>query len=169
MWHDVLSTRLADEAAQTWAGCTLLLKFGQATNGGAMAKVLVGYVNTAQGRAALEAGVKEARLRDAELVVAQHAGFAPDEQSGKKAVEVQEQLETLSKELQGRGISNRVHWSAGPFSAARALLSLAAEEQPDLIVIGIRRRSPVGKVLVGSDSQDILLGANCPVLAVKAD
>lgn len=134
-----------------------------------MAKVLVGYVNTAQGRAALEAGITEAARRGAELVVAQHAGLAPDEESSEKALELQQQLETLNKELRSRGVNSRVHWSAGPFSAARALLSLADEEQPDLIVIGIRRRSPVGKILVGSDAQDVLLGARCPVLAVKAD
>jgi nucleotide-binding universal stress UspA family protein len=33
----------------------------------------------------------------------------------------------------------------------------------------MRRRSPTGKLLFGSDAQQILLQADCPVLAVKAD
>jgi len=49
------------------------------------------------------------------------------------------------------------------------LIEIAESESAVLIVIGLRRRSAVGKLLLGSNSQRILLDANCPVLAVKAD
>ena len=48
------------------------------------------------------------------------------------------------------------------------LVQCATEEDAELIVIGLRRRSPVGKFLLGSNAQEILLDAKCPVLAVKA-
>ena len=48
------------------------------------------------------------------------------------------------------------------------LIEVAEKENAALIVIGLRRRSPVGKLLMGSHAQDILLRADCPVLAVKA-
>jgi nucleotide-binding universal stress UspA family protein len=36
-----------------------------------------------------------------------------------------------------------------------------------VLVIGIRHRSAVGKLLMGSAAQRILLDVDCPVLAVK--
>jgi nucleotide-binding universal stress UspA family protein len=45
---------------------------------------------------------------------------------------------------------------------------VARTTNADLIVIGLRRRTPVGKLIMGSAAQTILLEADCPVLAVKA-
>ncbi len=51
---------------------------------------------------------------------------------------------------------------------AEDLINVAGEVSADFIVIGLRRRSPVGKLILGSNAQRILLDAPCPVLAVKA-
>jgi nucleotide-binding universal stress UspA family protein len=48
------------------------------------------------------------------------------------------------------------------------LVNVAEEVGADFLVIGLRRRTPVGKLILGSDAQRILLDATCPVLAVKA-
>ncbi|HRC18540.1 MAG TPA: universal stress protein, partial [Phycicoccus elongatus] len=48
------------------------------------------------------------------------------------------------------------------------LVDIAEETNAELIVIGLRRRTPVGKLILGSQAQRVLLDANCPVLAVKA-
>ena len=53
-------------------------------------------------------------------------------------------------------------------SPSEDLIQCARDEGADLIVIGLRRRSLVGKLLLGSNAQEILLDAECPVLAVKA-
>jgi nucleotide-binding universal stress UspA family protein len=52
---------------------------------------------------------------------------------------------------------------------AEDLIGVAEEVKADLIVIGLRRRSPVGKLILGSNAQRVLLDAGCPVLAVKAE
>ncbi len=48
---------------------------------------------------------------------------------------------------------------------------LVAEQSlgAELIVLGLRRRSRVGKLIMGSHAQRILLDADCPVLTVKAN
>ena len=53
-------------------------------------------------------------------------------------------------------------------SPADDLLQAATDHDADLLVIGLRRRSAVGKLVLGSNAQDILLRADCAVLAVKA-
>jgi nucleotide-binding universal stress UspA family protein len=49
------------------------------------------------------------------------------------------------------------------------LIQVAKDVDADFIVIGLRRRTPVGKLILGSNAQRILLDAPCPVLAVKSD
>ena len=51
--------------------------------------------------------------------------------------------------------------------ASEEILTVAREHQAELVVIGLRRRSPVGKLLMGSTAQRVLFDAHCPVLAVK--
>jgi nucleotide-binding universal stress UspA family protein len=52
---------------------------------------------------------------------------------------------------------------------AEKILELAASVQAEVLVIGARRRSPVGKFLLGSVTQTLILQADAPVLVVKPD
>jgi len=47
------------------------------------------------------------------------------------------------------------------------LVRFAEEEQVDELVMGVKRRSKMGKLLFGSTAQFVILRAPCPVLAVK--
>ena len=57
----------------------------------------------------------------------------------------------------------------GSTDATPTLLAKLRQDWPQLRVIGLRRRSPVGKLILGSNAQRVLLDAPCPVLAVKAE
>lgn len=52
-------------------------------------------------------------------------------------------------------------------AAAADLLRIASTRGADLIVIGLAKRSRVGKALMGSDAQRVLLGAECPTLVTQ--
>jgi nucleotide-binding universal stress UspA family protein len=45
---------------------------------------------------------------------------------------------------------------------------LAESPEVSLVIVGLRKRNPLGKLILGSVSRDILLSVPCPVLAVKA-
>ena len=74
----------------------------------------------------------------------------------------------LEDELTSSGVPHEWRQTIGQ-EPVDAVLSVAEELKPELLVIGLRRRSRTGKLLMGSVAQELLLNADCPVLAVKAD
>ena len=53
-------------------------------------------------------------------------------------------------------------------SAVEEIEELVQQLQVSVLVIGLRRRTAVGKLLLGSTAQEILMTVSCPVLCVKA-
>lgn len=125
--------------------------------------IVVGFIATAEGRAALEAAVAEAQRRDERLQVLVHAPRGSDQSDIDTAVaEARERLDSTEVGFDVR------HVQRGD-DVAEALMSAAEHTDASLIVIGLRRRSPLGKLILGSNAQRILLDAPCHVLAVKPD
>ncbi len=130
-----------------------------------MSAVVVGYVPGPEGRAALDRGILEARLRKIRLVVVNtsRGDALVDERFLQGAA-----ADDLRRELEQLDIEAELH--QGPYGSdvAEHLESVADETDAELIVIGIRRRTPVGKLILGSAASRILLSVTRPVLAVKA-
>jgi nucleotide-binding universal stress UspA family protein len=130
--------------------------------------VVVGFLPTPEGRAALRHAVRECRLRGEGLVVVRS-------DLGGKVVEPAEteRTEALLREattdLTASGLSVEVSEPRRGADSAEDLIFVAGEASAPVVVIGLRRRSPVGKLVLGSNAQRILLDAPCPVLAVKAE
>lgn len=151
--------------------------------------ILAAYKPTAEGRAALENAAAEARLRGTRLVVARHVKLSsefatagppdanPDVDGGqmpreagtdREVSKLREEMESFAQRFRSEGLECDAWLLTRDGDTADELMKLAEDERADMIVIGVRRRSPVGKAFLGSESQDILLQADCPVLAVKA-
>lgn len=126
--------------------------------------VVVGYIPTREGRAALDVGVHEALRRSTVLVVVSSRGNELATAGDELAHDLAGYLGLLTE----AGLPHQVRHLTRLDDPAEDLLKIADEVKADLIVIGLRRRSPVGKLLLGSNAQRILLDAMCPVLAVKA-
>ena len=117
--------------------------------------IVVGYSAKPEGRAALARALAEARAAHAEAVVVH---TSPDAE-----------LAELRAELAASGVPYELKEAAGRPRPGRGADHHRRRSDAEFIVIGLRRRSPVGKLLLGSNAQRVLLDAACPVLAVKAE
>ena len=132
-----------------------------------MGTIVVGYVPKPEGEAALEHAISEAKLRGASLVVVNsHRGG--DSLDAGTVARTEQQLQAVEKKLTDSGVEFELKQLVRGFEPAEDLVKAAESAGADLIIIGLRRRTPVGKLILGSNAQRILLDAPCPVLAVKA-
>jgi nucleotide-binding universal stress UspA family protein len=129
--------------------------------------IVVGYIDSPEGKAALHRAVAEAGQRSARLIVinSHKGGAALDSDT---AVELDESLDEVHTLLHDSGVEHEVRQLVRGSDPSDDLIAVAEEVDADLIVIGLRRRTPVGKLILGSNAQQVLLDASCPVLAVKA-
>jgi nucleotide-binding universal stress UspA family protein len=126
--------------------------------------IVVGYVPTPEGLAAVDHAIGRAQEDGATLVLVNsgHRGNDADPRFAPA-----DDWDALDQRLTSLGIAHEMRQSPQALSAAEEILSAATELGADLIVIGLRRRSPVGKLFLGSSSQQVILEADCPVVAVK--
>ena len=131
-----------------------------------MGAVVVGYVAKPEGEAAVEQGIAEAKLRNTTLIVVNsHRGGR--EFDDHTSVRSDHDLAALEARLEESGLEYEIRQLVRGFEPAEDLINIAETSDAELIVIGLRRRTPVGKLILGSNAQRILLDAHCPVLAVK--
>lgn len=131
-----------------------------------MGTIVVGYVPSPEGEAALDRAVDEATLRGSSLLVvnSQRGGRTADYE---EMALTNEQVQAIHDRLHAAGIEHDVRGLIRGNDPADDLVAIAEEVSAELIVIGLRKRTPVGKLIMGSNAQRILLDATCPVLAVK--
>lgn len=127
--------------------------------------IVVGYVPKPEGRAALRVAMEEADLRGEPLhVLNASRGDAYVDPSFASA----EHLAEVRRLLDETGLPYELEQHVRGRDGAEEIVAAAERLSASLVVIGIRHRSPTGKLIFGSDAQRILLDAGCPVLAVKA-
>jgi nucleotide-binding universal stress UspA family protein len=127
--------------------------------------IVVGFVPSPEGQAALDRAIAEAQLRGRRLVVlnASRGDALVDARYASAA-----EWASVQQRLDDSGVEHEVTQAVEARDPADQLLQVARQTNAELIVIGLRRRTPVGKFIMGSSAQTVLLEAECPVLAVKA-
>lgn len=125
--------------------------------------VAVALSDSPRGEAALRAAAEEAVLRGQDLAVLNIIPGADEPQTNDPEVE----KKVTARLAEVAGLTWTLHTEPEGFDTAEALLDLAEEVDATLLVIGSRKRSRVGKLLLGSTVQRVLLESPIPVLVVK--
>ncbi|MCE3245378.1 MAG: hypothetical protein K0S72_1506 [Arthrobacter sp.] len=123
--------------------------------------ILVGYTQTAEGNAALRHGLEAAGAAGKPLAI-----FPLGDLNHGRTTAAGTEDPALDAAVEGG--ATLLQRNPRGRHAAEELLDTAAETGAALLVIGVRNRSRVSKVLLGSDAQNIILGSTVPVLTVKA-
>jgi nucleotide-binding universal stress UspA family protein len=128
--------------------------------------VVVGFVPDSTGLLAVSEAAKQAQWRSSELVlvnVVGQAGYSVPTAADEKT------LDAVSQRLAEQGVKFSVRQPEQVLERpAEILLEVAEETGAELIVVGVRRTSPVVKAVLGSTVQRVLADAACPVLCVRA-
>lgn len=125
--------------------------------------IVVGYTNDQYGMVAIEAAIAEAALRDTDLLV---VNSTAGDSYVDAAFAQPKQVHDIEEHLRDSGVRYELAQPVGVY-AADALLEAMERPEAELLVIGLRHRNPVGKLLLGSVAQQLLMECPKPVLAVK--
>ena len=127
--------------------------------------ILVAYVARPEGRAALEKGIEIAKRRNEHLLVVNASpGGGKDDPS---ALDVQD-YERVQQLLDHAGIGAEIKQFVRGKSVVEEIEALVVSLNASLLIIGLRKRSAIGKLIMGSVAQELLLSISCPILAIKA-
>ncbi len=129
-------------------------------------KILVGYDGTNSAKEALNLAKTHAKLFNAsvDVVTSMQKGT---EQQREEIEQAERGLEYAKSLFEDSDITCHTHLLIRGLSAGEDLVEFAADNQVDEIIVGVKRRSKVGKLLMGSTAQFVILQADCPVVSVK--
>lgn len=127
--------------------------------------ILVAYVPRPEGRAALDKGIEIAKRRQEPLMVV-NAG--PGGQQEDTSLAAGFEVERVEELLATQGISAEFKQFVRGKSTVDEINDLVESRDISVLVIGLRKRTAVGKLILGSVAQELLMTVSCPVLCVKA-
>lgn len=127
--------------------------------------ILVAFVPRPEGHAAIEKGIELAK-RNGETLIVVNAGEGGHEKDAALANAVE--MERIEATIAAAGVQGEVKQFVRGNDAVEEIELMVTSRNVDLLIIGLRKRSAVGKLLLGSVAQELLMNISCPILAVKA-
>jgi nucleotide-binding universal stress UspA family protein len=131
-----------------------------------MTKILVGYDGSGASKDATNTARKYAAALEAivDIVTSMVKGTEGEQ---KEILQAERGLEYAKSIFTAENIASETHLLIRGLSPGEDLVRFAKENDVDLMVVGVKRRSKVGKLLMGSTAQFVIIKAPCPVLSIK--
>jgi nucleotide-binding universal stress UspA family protein len=129
-------------------------------------RILVGYDGSTSAKEALKLARKHALAfkGSVDIVTSMEKGTEQEQQAIEDAERGLEWAKTMFAD---KGLDCRTHLLIRGLAPGEDILEFAKESNVDEIIVGVKRRSKVGKLLMGSTAQYVILQAPCPVVTVK--
>ena len=129
-------------------------------------KILVGYDGTSAAKEALNLAKMHAKTFGAtvDVVTSMEKGTEDQREDIEQAERGLEWAKSLFHE---NDIECNTHLLIRGMAPGEDIVEFAKENEVDEIIVGVKRRSKVGKLLMGSTAQYVILQAACPVVSVK--
>lgn len=128
--------------------------------------IMVGYDRSNVGKEALVLAKKHAKAFDAIVYVVRSLAKSR-EMKLEDIQEAKQELDEIRSSFRDEGIACKTKAIVSSISPGEDLVEFTKKKEIDEIIIGVKRRSKVGKLIFGSNAQYIILMAQCPVVAVK--
>lgn len=129
-------------------------------------KILVGYDGTNSAKEALNLAKVHAKAFNAtvDVITSMQKGTEHEREDIEQA---ERGLEYAKSVFEESNIACDIHLLIRGLTSGEDLVEFAKENDIDEIIVGVKRRSKVGKILLGSTAQFVILKAHCPVVSVK--
>ena len=129
-------------------------------------KILVGYEESKVAEAALNLALKHAKVFGADIFIV--TSLEQSHELGREDIEaVEDKLVKLKMSSKIEDLHFETHVMVSLLTPGEDLVQFAQENEIDEIVIGVKKRSKVGKLVFGSNAQYVILEAPCPVVTVR--
>lgn len=130
-------------------------------------KILVAYVGKLDvDNAVLKVARQHAKAFNATVYVASSMERVSDKEQANLG-KIEKKLAYVKEELKADGVACETHILVRGLTPGEDIVEFAIDKKVDEIIIGIEKKSKVGKLLFGSNAQYIILEAPCPVVSVK--
>jgi nucleotide-binding universal stress UspA family protein len=131
-----------------------------------MKRIMIGYDGSNAGKEALSVAVEQTIAFRARLYIIRSL-VGGSENKKEKIRKAETDLDWAESFAREKGVECETHLLVRGLRPGEDLIQFAEDHGIDEIVIGVRRRSNVGKVIFGSNARYIVMEAPCPVLTVK--